>query len=132
MHEHPPAPIVVNMSARVASSPSDSSACDNTARAVYSSKFYDEVARIQREMDEEDAGIVKPSRGERPLASQTQAYYHSDYKAVQCVDKLIEKNQVRLRAASACKKQRKADSRNYVAELGKNRTADPPSDKGRS
>ncbi len=71
VYEHPPGPIVVNTSAGAVSSASGSSACDNTARAVYSSKFYDAVGRIQHEIDEEDVGIVKPSRGECLLVNRT-------------------------------------------------------------
>ncbi len=102
------------------------------ARAVYSSKFYDDVARIQRIMDVQDAGIVKPPRGERLLASRTQAYDRGDYKAVQCADKLIEKRQARRLAARARKKMGKTGLRNYVAELDKARTTDPPSDNDHS
>ena len=132
VHEHPPPPIVVNTSAWAASSASGRRACDYTACAVYSSKFYDDVARIQREIGEENVGIVKPSRGERLLASRTQAYDRGDYKAIQCADKLIEKRQATRRAARARKKQRKSELRNYVAEIGKDHTADPPSDNDRS
>ncbi len=132
VHEHPPATIVVNTSARVASSASGGSAFDNTARAVHASKFYDGVARIQREMDEEDAVIVTPSRVERLLASRTQAYDRGDYNAVQCAGKLIEKSQARRRPARARKKERKDEVCNYIAEFEKDRTADPPYNNDRS
>ncbi len=46
---------------------------DIPARAVYPAEFYQNIARILREMDEEDAGVLKPSRGDCLLASRTQA-----------------------------------------------------------
>ncbi len=64
MYEHIPIP-APTIAARATSSSAGSSAQGNAARSVYSAKFYDDVARIQREMDEEDAGIVRPSRGDR-------------------------------------------------------------------
>ncbi len=48
LHEHVPAVPAPVPSARAISSTTSSSAQGNTARAVYSAKFYDEVARIQR------------------------------------------------------------------------------------
>ncbi len=51
------------ISARAASGEAGRSAQVNNAREVYSAILLDDVAPIQREVDEEDAGIVKPSRG---------------------------------------------------------------------
>ena len=56
VHMHTPAPSAPVTSARAASFTAGSSSQGNTARAVYSATFYDDVARIQRELDEEDAG----------------------------------------------------------------------------
>ncbi len=90
------------------------------------------MTRIQREIDEEDAGIVKPSRGERLLAGRTKAYDRGDYMAVQCSEKLIEKRQGRRCAARARKRQRNTELRSYIVELDKERIADPTSDNDRS
>ncbi len=76
-----------------------SSAQGNNAQGVYSAKFYHDVARIQREMDEKDAGVVKPSRGDRLVASRTRVYDRGDLDAVQSADKLIEKRQAKRPAA---------------------------------
>ena len=83
-------------------------------------------------MDEDDAVIVKPSRVECLLASRTQAYDRGDYNAIQCVGKLIEKSQSRRCPACAHKKERKDELCNYIAELEKDRTADPPYNNDRS
>ncbi len=45
VHEHILTP-TLGISARAASSSASSSAQDNTARAVYSAKFYDDAGRI--------------------------------------------------------------------------------------
>ncbi len=82
VHEHTAVPITQPTSAGAATSGAGSSAQGNTARAVYSAKFYDDVESIQREMGEEDAGIVKPSLGDRLVASRTRAYDCGDIAAV--------------------------------------------------
>ncbi len=80
------------MPARAKCSTAGSGEQGRTARAAYSTKFYDDIiARIQREKDKEDANVLKPSYGDRLLASRKQGYDHSDLGAVQGVDKLIEK-----------------------------------------
>ncbi len=127
MHQHIPTP-ARTIAAPAASSFAGSSAEGNTARAVYSAKFYNDVACIHREIDEEDAGIVKPSRRDRLVASRTRAYDRGDIKVVQGADKLIEKRQVKRRPARARKKKRKVELRDYVSQLERNRIADPPSD----
>ena len=83
-------------------------------------------------MGEEDPGIVKLSRGDRLVASRTRAYDRGDIAAVQGADKLIEKRQVKRRAARARNKQRKAEILDYVTQLERDRVADLPSDNDRS
>ncbi len=59
---------------------------------------------------------------------RTQAYDFSDIEAVQVADKLIEKHQAKRGAARACKKNCKAEIRDYVTQLERERVVDPPSD----
>ncbi len=131
-HEHTAVSIKKPTSARAATSGAGSSAQGNSARAVYSAKFYDDVAPIQREMDEQDAGIVKPSCGDRLVASCTRAYDRGDIEAAQGADKPIEKHQAKRREARARKKERKAKPRDYVTQVERDRVTDPPSDNDRS
>ncbi len=70
------------------------------------------MARIQREMDEEEAGIVKTSWGEHLVAIQIRANDRGDIEAVQIAEKRIQKAQTTRRAARARNKRRKAELRN--------------------
>ena len=91
MHEQSASPIERPLAVRTSISGAGSSTQGNIARAVYSAKFYNDLARIQREMGEEDARLVKPFRGDRLIASNTRAYGRADIEAVQGADKVIEK-----------------------------------------
>ena len=117
---------------RAGGSTAGSNAKGNTARAVYSAKFYHDVARIQREMDKEDAGVVKPSHGDLLVASRPRADDRDDLDAFQSAEKLIEKRETKRRAARARKKQRKAELREHVVRIEHDRIVDPPSDNERS
>ncbi len=118
--------------ARAAGSVAGSRAQGSTAHAVYSAKFYDDVARIQPEMDEEDSGVVMPSHGDRLIAWRTRAYDRGEIEAVQGAENLIEKRQAKRRAARARKKKRKAELRDCVKQLERDRVVDPPSYNDRS
>ncbi len=109
-----------------------SSAQGNTARPVHAAKFYQDVARIQRESDKEDAGVVKPLRRDRLVAARTRAYNCVDLDAVQSAKKLIEKRQAKHRADRARKKQREAELLEHATGIEHDRIFDPPSDNGRS
>ena len=128
LHEHTAVPVTQPISACAATSGAGSSAQGNSARAVYSARFYNGVARIQREMDEQDAGIVKTSRRDRLVASHTRVYDRGDIEAFQGADKIIEKCQAKCHAACARKKERKAKIQDYVMQPERDRVADPPSD----
>lgn len=103
-----------------------------SARALYPATFADDVARIQREMDAEEAGVKKPSRGDRIAASRTCAYEKGDMDTVKRMDQLVEKRQATRRAARRRAKARKAELRNYIQGLERTRASDPPSDHERS
>ena len=100
---------------------------------LYPKQYAADVARVQKEMDAEDHGVVKPSRGEKLVAARTNAYQRGDMATVASVDASIAQRQATRRAARNRKKARKAivaaQMRNYAFQ---NRTPDPLSDDERS
>ena len=100
---------------------------------LYPKQYAADVARLQRELDAEDHGIVKPSRGEKLVAARANAYERGELAAVASVDASIAQRQATHRAARHRKKARKAavaaQQRDYAF---KNSILDPLSDDERS
>ena len=92
------------------------------------SEIEEDDARRERETAMEDAGIEKPSRGEKLIARRVQTYNEGNVEFALPVKQLIENRQATRRFARARKKQRKTELREYCRELKwKNRKPDPPS-----
>ncbi len=77
-------------------------------------------------MDENDVGIIKPSRASPNDAIHTREHDWGDTGAVQGADKFIERRQEKRRAARARTKKRKTELPDYVTKLERDRVADPP------
>ncbi len=75
---------------------------------------------------------MKPWPEDRLVASRTRAFDSGDLDAFQSADKLIEKRQANRRSARACRKHLKAELREHVARIERDRIVDPPSDNVRS
>ena len=92
-----------------------------------------DFARIQRELEADEYGVTKQSRGEKLVAERGNAFERGDMVAVASVDATIAQRQATRRAARHRKKARKAavaaQMRNYAFQ---NRTPDPLSDEERS
>ena len=92
---------------------------DNFAQNVddaglYPASFADDVARIDREMEAEEAGVKKPSKNDRLLAARTAAFERGDMAIVQSLDAVKARRQGAKRRARSCKKQRKAEPNAYI------------------
>jgi len=115
-----------------ATSPVDDSAKTVTP-VLYPAAYAADIARIEREMEAEEEGVKKPSRGEKLTSARTSAYERGDMKAVKSIEATIKKRQDTRRAARHRKKARKevvrAQLRDYAYQ---NRAPDPPSDHERS
>ena len=91
------------------------------------------VARIQKELDAEDHGVPKPSRGEKLVAARANAFERGDVEAVASVDATISKRQATIRAAHNRRKARKAVAAAQMRDYAfQSRTLDPLSDVERS
>ena len=117
-----------------ARAPTASNGAERSAPIVlYPKQYAVDVARIQKELDAEDYGVAKPSRGEKLVAARANAFERGDMAAVASVDATIAQRQANRRAARNRKKARKAavaaQMRNYAFQ---NRTPDPISDDERS
>ena len=95
----------------------------------YPKQYAADVARIQKELDAEDHGIKKPSRGEKLVAARANACERGDREAVESVDASITQRQATRRAVRNRKKARNAavaaQMRDYAFQ---NRTRDSLSD----
>ena len=56
---------------------------DTPDGALYPASYADDVARIDREMDAEEAGAKKPSRNEKLAAARVAAFQRGDFAIVQ-------------------------------------------------
>ena len=105
----------------------------STPVVLHPKQYATDVARIQRELDAEDHGIKKPSRGKKLVAARANVFERGDMAAVASVDATIARRKATHRAARNRKKARKAavaaQMRNYAFQ---NRTPDPLSDDERS
>ena len=85
--------------------------------------------RHHARLDMEEAGIKKPSVGDRLIAQRTRAYERGDALAVSSVDSHIAKRQATRRFARHRAKARKAAIKRCRRDYAmKNRSPDPPSD----
>ena len=92
------------------------------------SQIEEEDARRERETAMEDAGIEKPSRGEKLIAGRVQTCSEGNVEFALSVKQSIEKRRATRRFARARKKRCKKKLREYCRELEwTNRKPDPPS-----
>ena len=105
-----------------------------TSLPLFPAVYAEDVRRIEREMAMEEAGLSKPSTGEKIIAARTRAWERGDIEGVSAADRRIQKRQSTRRAARHRRKGRKRELNQYCRELDqKNRTPDPPSgDEGSS
>ena len=66
---------------------------------LYPTQYAVDVARIQKELDAEDHGVTKPSRGEKVVAALANVYERGGMVAVASVDASIAQRQATCRAA---------------------------------
>ena len=92
------------------------SACEPTAPirserstpvVLYPKRYAADIARIQKELDAEDYGIKKPSRGEKLAAAGANAFERGDLTAVASVDVTIAQQQATFRAARIARRHAK-------------------------
>ena len=98
----------------------------STPVVLYLKQYAADFARIERELDAEDHGVTKPSRGEKLVLARAKAFERGDMVAVASVDATIAQRHATRRAARHRKKARKAavagQMRNYAFQ---SRTPDP-------
>ena len=83
---------------------------------MYPASFADDVARIDREMAAEEAGVRKPNRNDRLVAARLAAYQRGDMAIVQSLDNQQQRRRDAKARARQRKKGRKAELRAYVAD----------------
>ena len=117
-----------------ARAPEESTILERSTPVVLYPKLYAiDLARIQKELNAEDYGIAKPSRGEKLIAARANAYERGDMAAVASVDASIAQRLASLRAARNRKKARKAAVAAQMHDYAfQNRTPEPLSDDERS
>ena len=79
----------------------------STIVVFYPKQYAVDVARIQKQLDAEDHGVNKPSRGEKFVAARANAFERGDIAAVASVDATIAQLQDTRRAARHRNKARK-------------------------
>ena len=96
---------------------------------LYPAQYAVDVARIEREMEQEEAGVKKPTKLQRLNAERIKAFDVGNLERVQAIDKQVAGKQANRRAARHRKKARKAELKKTLQEYadGK-RSIDPPSD----
>ena len=100
---------------------------------LYTKQYAADVACLQREMDAEDHGIVKPSQGEKLVIACGNTYERGHMAVVASVDASIALRQATRRAARNGKKERKAGVAPQLIDYAfNNRTPDPLYDDKRS
>ena len=72
---------VEDASARV-----DNSTAATTPKEIYPALYADDVMRINRQMDAEEAGVRKPNRNDRLVAARLGAYQRGNMTTVQSLD----------------------------------------------
>ena len=99
-----------------ASGAGPSSAVAPTAGAVdvMPASYAEDIRRIHRNLDVEEAGVQKPSSNERAIAARAVAFDRGDMKMVRAYDAEIERRQGARRCARQRKKARRNANRGYV------------------
>ena len=75
---------------------------------LYSASYADDVRRINRQLDAEEAGVKKPNRNDRLVAVRVSAYQRGDMAIVQSLDAQAQRRRDAKKRARARKKVRKA------------------------
>ena len=94
----------------------DNSTAVPSSRVLYPASFADDLARIDREMAAEEAGVRKPNRNDRLVAARLAAYQRGDMGIVQSLDNQQERRRDAKKRARQRKKGRKAELRAYIAD----------------
>ena len=104
-----------------------SSAVGQTSAAVdiMPASYAEDIRRIHRNLDAEEAGVRKPSSNERAIAARSAAFDRGDMDMVRAYDAQIERRQCARRRARQRKKARRDAMRGYVVP---NEGRDPRSD----
>ena len=99
----------------------------------YPTQYGADVARLQRELDDEDHGVTKPSRCEKLAAAGANAFERGDMVAVAPIDATISQRQDTRRDARNRKRAREAAVAAQTCDYAfQNNTPDPLSDDERS
>jgi len=96
---------------------------------LFPAQYAQDVRRIEREIEMEENGFMKPSVGDKLIAARTRAYERGDIDGVASANRQIAKRQNTKRMARQRKKQRKKVIAQCHREYEwRNRKPDPPSD----
>ena len=96
---------------------------------MYPASYADDIARIHRDLDAEEAGVRKPNRNDRLAAARVAAFQRGDMAIVKSLDAQESRRRDAKRRARQRKKQRKVVRRAELAEMV---NRDPNSDNERS
>ena len=75
---------------------------------LHPASYADEVRRIHRQLDAEEADVKKPNRNDRPVAARVSAYQRGDMAIVQSLDAQAQRRRDAKKRSRARKKVRKA------------------------
>ena len=100
----------------VTSNAVDNSTAGPSDRPMYPASFADDLARIDREMAAEEAGVRKPNRNDRLAAARVAAFQRGDMAIVQSLDNQEQRRRDAKRRARQRSKGRKAALRAYIAD----------------